>query len=147
MSDLAKRQAIIEGPKAQWAGGLTLFAGVMLFWAGILEFIQGFSALLSDDVFVSAPNSLFAFDLTTWGWVHMLIAVAAMVVGGAVITHRTWGLVAGLVVAGLVAVANFLFVPQSPSWPLAAIGFSVAIIWALSEVISQNRRLAALPEV
>lgn len=147
MSDLGKRQEIIEGPRAQWAGGLTLFAGVMLFWAGILEFIQGFSALLSDDVFVSAPNSLFAFDLTTWGWVHILIAVAAMVVGGAVITHRTWGLVAGLVVAGLVAVANFLFVPQSPSWPLAAIGFSVAIIWALSEVISQNRRLAALPDV
>ena len=119
----------------------------MLFWTGILEFIQGFSAVLSDDVFVSAPNSLFAFDLTTWGWVHMLIAVAAMVVGGAVITHRTWGLVAGLVVEDLVAVANFLFVPQSPSWPLAAIGFSVAIIWALSEVISQNRRLAELPEV
>jgi len=117
----------------------------MLFWAGIVEFIQGFSAVLSDDVFVSAPNYLFALDLTTWGWVHMLIAVAAMVVGGAVITHRTWGLVAGLVIAGLVAVANFLFVPQSPSWPLVAIGFSVAIIWSLSEVIRQNRKLAAIP--
>jgi hypothetical protein len=146
MSDLAKRQAIIAGPKAQWAGGLTLFAGVMLFWAGIVEFLQGFSAVLSDDVFVASPSYVFALDLTAWGWVHMLIAVAAMVVGGAVITHRTWGLVAGLVVAVLVAVANFLFIPQSSSWPLAAIGFSVAIIWALSQVISQNRQLAALPD-
>jgi hypothetical protein len=144
MSDLAKRQAIIEGPKAQWAGGLTLFAGVMLFWAGILEFLQGFSAVLGDDVFVSTPSFLFALDLTTWGWVHMLIAVAAMVVGGAVITHRTWGLVAGLVIAVIVAVANFLFIPQSGSWPLAAIGLSVAIIWALSQVIGQNRKLAAI---
>jgi hypothetical protein len=144
MSDLAKRQAIIEGPKAQWAGGLTLFAGVMLFWAGILEFLQGFSAVLGDDVFVSTPSFLFALDLTTWGWVHMLIAVAAMVVGGAVITHRTWGLVAGLVIAVIVAVANFLFIPQSSSWPLAAIGLSVAIIWALSQVIGQNRKLAAI---
>lgn len=41
--------------------------------------------------------------------------------------------------------ANVLLVPQSPSWPLAAIGFSVAIIWALSEVIRQNRKLAAIP--
>lgn len=145
MSDLAKRQAIIDGPKAQWAGGLSLFAGVMLFWAGIVEFIQGFSAVLSDDLYVSAPNYLFAFDLTTWGWVHMLIAVAAMVVGGAVITSRTWGLVAGLVIAVVVAVANFLFIPQSSSWPLAAIGFSVAIIWALCQVISQNRKLAEIP--
>lgn len=145
MSDLAKRQAIIDGPKAQWAGGLSLFAGVMLFWAGIVEFIQGFSAVLSDDLYVSAPNYLFAFDLTTWGWVHMLIAVAAMVVGGAVITGRTWGLVAGLVIAVVVAVANFLFIPQSSAWPLAAIGFSVAIIWALCQVISQNRKLAEIP--
>lgn len=145
MSDLAKRQAIIDGPKAQWAGGLSLFAGVMLFWAGIVEFIQGFSAVLSDDLYVSAPNYLFAFDLTTWGWVHMLIAVAAMVVGGAVITSRTWGLVAGLVIAVVVAVANFLFIPQSSSWPLAAIGFSVAIIWALCQVINQNRKLAEIP--
>ncbi|HQW75184.1 hypothetical protein [Ornithinibacter sp.] len=147
MSDLAKRQAIVEGPKAQWAAGLTLFAGVMLFWAGIVEFFQGLSAVLGDDVFVSAPSYVFSLDLTTWGWIHLLIAVAAMVVGGAVITHRTWGLVAGLVIAVVVAVANFLFIPRSPSWPLAAIGFSVATIWALAEVISQNRRLAALPDV
>ena len=147
MSDLAKRRAIVEGPKAQWAAGLTLFAGVMLFWAGIVEFFQGLSAVLGDDVFVSAPSYVFSLDLTTWGWIHLLIAVAAMVVGGAVITHRTWGLVAGLVIAVVVAVANFLFIPRSPSWPLAAIGFSVATIWALAEVISQNRRLAALPDV
>lgn len=127
--------------------GPVAFAGVILVMVGLFHAIQGLVALLSDNFYAVAGDYVFRFDLTTWGWIHLLIAVAAMVVGGAVITHRTWGLVAGLVIAVVVAVANFLFIPRSPSWPLAAIGFSVATIWALAEVISQNRRLAALPDV
>jgi hypothetical protein len=144
VSDLAKRQAIVEGPKAGLAGGITMFAGVMLFSMGMFEFFHGLAAVFGDGAFVSAPSYVFALDITTWGWIHILLAVAAMVVGGAVITHRTWGLVAGVGVAVVVAVANFLFVPQSPSWPLASIALSVATIWALCEVISEDRRLAAL---
>lgn len=141
MSDLARRQAIVEGPKAAWAGGLTLFAGVVLFLLGILGFLQGLSAVLKDGVFVASPDYVFAFDLTTWGWVHMLIGVAAMVVAGAVLTLRSWGLIAGIVIAGLSVVSNFLFVPQSTWWALVLIGLSVSLIWAFSEVIRENRQL------
>ena len=144
MSELSKRQAIMEGPKAAWAGGLTLFAGFMLGLLGALEFFQGLSAVLNDDVFVAAPNYVFAFDLTTWGWIHMLIGVVAVVVAVGVFTIRTWGLIAGMVVAGLSMVANFLFVPQSNWWALVMIGLSVALIWAFSEVISENRQLNRL---
>lgn len=143
MSDLAKRQAIVEGPKAAWAGGVTLFAGVVLFLSGILGFLQGFSAVLKDDVFAAAPDYVFALDLTTWGWIHLLIGVAAMVVGGAVLRLRTWGLIAGIVIAVLSAVSNFLFVPQSTGWALVMIGLSVAVIWAFSEVIRENRQLGS----
>lgn len=145
MSDLAKRQAIVEGPKAAWAGGLTMFAGVVLFTMGMFEFFQGLSAVLGDEVLGSAPRYLFELDVTTWGWIHLALAVAAMVVGAAVIRHRTWGLMAGVPVAFLAAVANFLAIPQSPTWPLASIALSVAAIWALCEVISENRKLAAIP--
>ena len=41
-------------------------------------------------------------------------------------------------------VANFLFVPQSNWWALVMIGLSVALIWAFSEVISENRQLSRL---
>lgn len=144
MSELSKRQAIMEGPKAAWAGGLTLFAGLMLGLVGALEFFQGLSAVLNDDVFVRAPNYVFAFDLTAWGWIHMFIGVAAVVVAFAIFTIRTWGLIAGMVIAGLSVVANFLFVPQSNWWALVMIALSVAVLWALSEVISENRQLSRL---
>lgn len=143
MSDLAKRQAIVEGPRAAWAGGMTLFAGIMLFLLGILGLLHGFSAVLQDDVFVRAPDYVYAFDLTAWGWVHMLLGVAAMVVGGAVLTLRTWGLIAGMVIAGLSAVTNFLFVPQSTWWAVVMVGLSVALVWAFSEVIRENRQLGS----
>ena len=144
MSDLAKRQEIVEGPKAAWAGGMSLFAGMVLALLGILGMLQGFSAVLKDEVFVQAPGYVFALDLTTWGWIHLLIGLAALVVGSAVIMHRTWGLIAGMVIAGVSTVANFLFIPQSTGWALAMIGLGVALIWAFSEVISENRRLDAL---
>jgi hypothetical protein len=143
VSDLAERQAIVEGPKAAWAGGLTLFAGIVVLLLGVAEFLQGFSAVRSDDVFVRAPNYVYEFDLTTWGWIHMLLGVIAMIIGGAVLTTRKWGLVAGTVLAVLSAVSNFLFIPQSPWWSLVLIGLNVALIWAFCEVMRENRALGS----
>jgi hypothetical protein len=142
VSDLAERQAIVEGPRAAWAGGLTLFAGIVVVMLGVLEFLQGFSAVRRDDVFVRAPNYVYELDLTTWGWIHMLIGVIAMVIGGAVLTTHKSGLVAGIVLAVLSAVSNFLFIPQSPWWSLVLIGLNVAVIWAFCEVMRENRALA-----
>ena len=144
MSDLARRQAIVEGPKANWAGGLTLFGGTMLVLLGVVGFLQGLSAVLTDDVFAEAPDYALGSDLATWGWVHIALAVAAMVVGAAVLKVRTWGLVAGMVIAGLSAVVNFLLVPRSESWGLVALGLCLAVVWAFSEAIHENRALAAL---
>ncbi len=143
MSDLAERQAIVEGPRAAWAGGLTLFAGIVVVMLGVFEFLQGFSAVRRDDVFVGAPNYVYEFDLTTWGWIHMLIGVIAMIIGGAVLTTRKSGLVAGIVLAVLSAVSNFLFIPQSPWWSLVLIGLNVALIWAFCEVMRENRALGS----
>ena len=143
MSDLAERQAIVEGPRAAWAGGLTLFAGVVVVMLGVFEFLQGFSAVRRDDAFVRPPNYVYEFDLTTWGWIHMLIGVIAMIIGGAVLTTRKSGLVAGIVLAVLSAVSNFLFIPQSPWWSLVLIGLNVALIWAFCEVMRENRALGS----
>ena len=141
MSDLADRQSIVTGPKAAWAGGLTLFAGIVLIMMGFLEFLEGLSAVFSDDVFVRTPQYVFTLNLTAWGWVHMVFGVAAILVGASLFLGRTWALVAGIVIAVLSAVSNFLFIPQSP-WALALVALDVALIWAFCEVMSENRRLS-----
>ncbi|GAA1261649.1 hypothetical protein GCM10009646_57060 [Streptomyces aureus] len=49
------------------AGGLVTFAGVMLFLAGVLDLFRGIMPIANDNVFVSTPNYVFKFDLTSWG--------------------------------------------------------------------------------
>jgi hypothetical protein len=141
VSDLARRQSIVDNPKANWAGGLTLFAGIILLMQGIFGFLQGFSALRKDDVFANPPKYLYEFDLTTWGWVHIIISVVAIVIGGAVLTLRTWGLIGGIVIAVITAVANFLFIPRSTVSSVLMVGLSVAVVWAFAEVIRETREL------
>ena len=141
MSDLSRRQSIVDNPKANWAGGLTLFGGMILMMQGIFGLLQGISALRKDDVFSTTAKYLYEFDLTTWGWVHIVISVAALVVGAGVLTLRTWGLVGGIVIAVVAAVANFLFMPRSTGSSLLMIGLSIAVIWAFAEVIRESREL------
>ena len=131
MSDLAKRQAIVEGPKAQWAAGLTLFAGVMLFWAGIVEFFQGLSAFLGDDVFVSAPSYVFSLDLTTWGWIHLLLGLLVLAAGAGLFFGATWARTVAVIAACVSMLGNFAWLPNYPVWGLTLIALDVFVIWAV----------------
>lgn len=142
MSDLSSRQELVTSRKANWAGGLTLFAGSVMVMLGFFELLEGFSAVRSDEVFVKAPKYTYALDLTAWGWIHMVIGVAAVFVGATLLTARTWALVVGMIIAVVSAISNFLFLPQNPSWSLIMIGLNVALIWAFSEVMRENRQLA-----
>jgi hypothetical protein len=45
-----------------------------------------------------------------------------------------WSRVAGVAIAGLIVIANFLSLPQYPVWSVVVIAFSVFVIWALCVV-------------
>ena len=50
-----------------------------------LVFVNGdhveLSAVLKDDVYVTTPNYIYQFDLTAWGWLHLIVGVVAVAVG------------------------------------------------------------------
>ena len=123
-----------------WAGGLTTFAGLILLMGGVLALLQGISALAKDDVYIRTRDYVYSFDLTTWGWIHLLLGVVAIAVGLAIMAGQTWGLLTGIAVAALSAIANFLFLPQYPLWALVLITLDVAVIWALSQMLHPTRR-------
>jgi hypothetical protein len=81
---------------------------------------------------VTTPDYIFSFDLTGWGWVHLLLGILAAVAGFAVLQGQTWARVVGIVLAGLSMIANFLFLPYYPLWSLLIIALDVAVIWALA---------------
>ncbi|MGI5452043.1 DUF7144 family membrane protein [Streptomyces sp. CA-249302] len=120
--------------KQGWAGGLMVFGAVMLLLAGMLDVFRGIMAIAEDDVFVTTRNYVFQFDLTSWGWIHLALGVIGMLVSVGLFQAATWARVAGVAIAGLIIIANFLSLPYYPVWSVVMIAFSGFIIWALCVV-------------
>ena len=127
----ATHTAHAPSTKQHWAAGLTAFAAVMLTITGLLAIFRGIMAIAQDDVFVSTRNYVFQFDLTGWGWVHLALGVVAVIVSMGLFRMSTWARVAGVGIAGLVIIANFLSLPYYPVWSVVVIAASGFIIWAL----------------
>jgi hypothetical protein len=114
-----------------WAAGLIVFAGILMIVGGVWHALAGIAALLNDDLYIATPDYVYAFDLTGWGWAHLVLGVLVAVTGGAVLKGLTWGRVAGIAIVVLSLVANFVFIPWYPIWSLVIIGLDLAVIAAL----------------
>ncbi|MFJ8075367.1 hypothetical protein ACIQ7Q_15895 [Streptomyces sp. NPDC096176] len=117
--------------KQEWATGLAGFAAVMLFLVGLVAIFRGIMAIAEDDIFVTTPNYVFEFDLTSWGWIHLVLGAIAVIVSIGLLRNAVWARVTGVAIAGLVIIANFLSMPYYPVWSVVMIALSGFIIWAL----------------
>ena len=119
-------------PVSGWAiGGLTV-AATMLVLIGIFQVIAGLVAIFNDDFYVLAQNYTFDLDTTGWGWIHLIIGIAVILVGYFLYAGATWAGVTALVLAVLSAVSNFFFIPYYPFWSIVVIALAVWVIWALT---------------
>ena len=132
------------GPaKTALAFGTTTFAGVMLTAAALFQLLEGIAAVADDAVFVKGPEYVYAFDLTTWGWIHIILGAAGVMVGIGILAGQAWARVTGVVIAFFGALGTFAFMPYYPFWALAVLGFYVLVIWALSTQMHADADLAA----
>jgi hypothetical protein len=115
-----------------WASGLTVFAAAMMLISGVWQALTGFAAVVRDNVYVATPEYIYSFDLTGWGWLHLLLGILVAVVGFAVLKGQTWARVAGIALVCVSMIANFIFLPYYPLWSLTIIALNVAVIWALA---------------
>ncbi|MFF5899760.1 hypothetical protein ACFY8O_28060 [Streptomyces argenteolus] len=111
--------------------GWTVFAAVMMIFGGAMAIFEGIAAIAKDDLFVSTRNYVFQFSLTGWGWVHLILGIVVVVAGCALFSGALWARAVGVLLAGLLAIANFLWLPYYPFWSLVLIAINVFVIWAL----------------
>ncbi|MCK8438161.1 hypothetical protein G3I77_35675 [Streptomyces sp. D2-8] len=123
-----------SGSSGVAAGGLVTFAAVLLFVAGILDLFRGIMAIANDAVYVSTPDYIFKFDLTSWGWIQLILGVMAMGVSAGLFSRALWARAVGVGIAGLLIIANFLSIPYYPVWSLTLIALYAFVIWALCTV-------------
>lgn len=114
-----------------WAAAGTVFAGVLLFVDGVLGVLKGIAGIASNDVYTSINDYVFKFSVTSWGWIHLILGVILVLVGVSILRGATWARGAGVVLASLNLIANFMWLPYTPVWAIVTIALDVFVIWAL----------------
>jgi hypothetical protein len=114
-----------------WVGWI-YFAAVMMIIAGALNAIYGFIALVNDEWVVWGNRADLYLDLTTWGWMHLILGGVVLLAGIGLLSGNVLARAIAVFVAGLSIVANFLFMPAYPVWSLTIIAIDVFVIYALT---------------
>jgi len=115
-----------------FAGATTFAAGALLAAAGILSILQGISALANDDLFVVGPEYVYSFDITGWGWIHLIIGILVVATAIGLFAAATWARVVAIILAAVSIVANFLWLPYYPWWAVLVIALDILVIWAVA---------------
>lgn len=126
--------------KGMVASGVTGFAGVMLMAVGCFQIVQAISALANDQFLVATEEYVFKLDVTGWGWLHLGLGLLGLVIGIGILTRRSVGMVAGIALAFVNMVAEFVFLPNYPFWAFLLIGFNVLVVWALFSQLGHTDR-------
>jgi hypothetical protein len=110
--------------------GWVVFAGIMIMLAGVLNFIYGIAAIGNSHFYVANTHYVIS-DLNTWGWVVMLLGVLQFCVAFGIWMQVAWARWTGVVIAGLNAIAQLIFLPSYPFLSLSIFALDLLVIYGL----------------
>jgi hypothetical protein len=114
-------------------GGYILFAAGIMILIGIFTALMGSIALFDQSWFSSPPSSLLAFSsYHTWGVIHLVVGLFAIVAGIGVMTGRTWARIMAIIVVGVNAISQVAFTSAYPAWSIIVLALDIIAIYALT---------------
>lgn len=126
-----ERRGPAEPRNSEWVTGPSLFAGLALELSGSLSLALGAAGIANDAIF-SAPRYVYRFDLTAWGWIHVVIGIGLIAAGLGVLLGKSWGRGPGVALAAVSLISQFLFLPYYPLWSISVMTLDLLAIWTLS---------------
>lgn len=117
---------------SEGAIGVTVLAGTLMIMIGVFHAFQGIVALLNDTFYIVLPEYVLTFDITTWGWVHLILGVIVAVAGGALFRGAVWARTVAVIMACVSMILSFVWMPFYPLWSLTIIALDIFIIWAVT---------------
>ncbi|HEX4220622.1 MAG TPA: hypothetical protein VHZ02_19775 [Acidimicrobiales bacterium] len=117
--------------------GWRAFAGVLILIAGIFNIIDGIVAV-ADAKYLT--DRLVFGDLRSWGWAILVIGAVQFLVGLAIFGGRGWAAFLGVLIAGLNAIGQLLFLRTYPMWSVITIAIDLLIIYGLTAYGHVRRR-------
>ena len=110
----------------------TVLAGIFLAMAGFFHVLLGIVGLVNDEFYVVTQKWVFKFDVTVWGWIHIIAGLVVLAAGLALFSGAIWARTVAVAVAVISIIANFLWLPYYPWWAILIIVFDLFVIWALT---------------
>ena len=121
-----------EREPSGWAVGWTFFAAFMMIMIGVFHVIAGLSAIFEDEIYVLGQEYVFKFDVTTWGWIHLILGIVILLAGFGLFSGAVWARTVGVIMAVISAIIGFAWIPWYPVWGIVIIAIAISVIWALT---------------
>ena len=99
---------------------------------GFWWIISGFVALLDSEFYVVTQRWIFQFDISTWGWIHLILGIVILAAGCGLFLGAVWARIVGVMLAVVAGLLAFAWLPYYPIWAILFIAISVAVIRALT---------------
>ncbi len=121
-----------KGKTASDYSGWAAFAGVVMFIVGSLNALWGLGGILNDDIVVVGGHGAILADITTWGWVHLVLGSLVAITGVGLLIGNDKARWLGVVLLSINAIAQIVWFPAAPLWAFLMIILDVTIIYQLT---------------
>src|SRR5919197_1263645 len=112
--------------------GWVIFAGVMMLLIGFLNFFYGLAAVVNDQVVVVGGHGPIIADLTTWGWLTLILGVILLLTAYGLFVGSGGARGTAIVLVALNAIGQVWIFPAAPLWAFIVIILDVIIIYNLT---------------
>ena len=112
--------------------GWIVFAATMLFLAGMFDAIWGLGAILNDQVVTVGGQGVIVWDITVWGWVHLLVGLVMIGTSVGLFMMKGFARWLGIFFASLSAILQVGVLTAFPIWALIVIALDVVVIYQLT---------------
>jgi hypothetical protein len=112
--------------------GWAAFAGAIMFVVGSLDALWGLGGILNDDVVVVGGQGAMIADITTWGWVHVILGSAIAITGIGLLLGNATARYFGIFFVAINAISQIVWFPAAPLWAFLLIILDVTILYQLT---------------
>lgn len=121
-----------NGVQERQPTGWTVFAGMVLVIVGFLDALWGLAGILNDQVLVVGGHGAIVADVTTWGWVHLILGSVMALTGMALFAGNATARWVAVLLVTVNAISQIVFFPLAPLWAFLIIILDVTIIYQLT---------------
>jgi hypothetical protein len=112
--------------------GWAFFVGILLFIVGVFNIIWGLTAVFEDEAITVGEQGLIVWDLTAWGWIHLILGIVQVAAALGLFGGRGWARWVAILFVMINAFGQIAWMPVYPLWSVLIITLDIIIIYQLT---------------